>query len=313
MASAKDLKKKIRTVTNTKKITRTMEMVATVKSKLGQNRIRAMTPYSTKLAEILASLAGSGSISHPLLGSGEGSRAARPSVLVVVTGNRGLCGGYNANVLRVAEDWLEEEEKKGRKAEVYMVGKKGVSRFRFLKIAVAKTFTHIKDLPSFKDTEEIADDLMRRFLAGEIDRVVIAATRYISASQHRPAEMQLLPIVGVAPEGEKEETAGARGAPEKAPPGKAGPAKSATVEFIFEPNREEILKALLPLSVKNAFYRILVEAAASEQIARRIAMKLATDNAEEIIKTYTRRYNRQRQAGITQQINEIVSGAEALD
>jgi F-type H+-transporting ATPase subunit gamma len=309
MASAKDLKKKIRSVTNTKKITRTMEMVATVKSKLGQNRIRAMTPYSTKLAEILASLARSGSISHPLLGSGEGIRAAGTSLLVVVTGNRGLCGGYNTNVLRLAEDWLEEEKKKGRKAEVYMVGKKGATRFRFLKIPVAKTFTHIKDLPSFQDTEEMCEELMRRFLAGEVDRVVIAATKYYSASHHKPAEVQLLPISGVAPGGEeKPAPAGA-----KEPEGKAGSKKPAPVEFIFEPNRQEILRALLPLSVKNAFYRILVEAAASEQLARRIAMKLATDNAEEIIKAYTRRYNRQRQAGITQQITEIVSGAEALE
>jgi F-type H+-transporting ATPase subunit gamma len=309
MPSAKDLKKKIRSVSNTKKITRTMEMVATVKSKLGQNRIKALTPYSTKLAEILASLASSGSISHPLLGSSDekdrpAARGPGASILVVVTGNRGLCGGYNANVLRLAEAWLRDEGGKGRKAEVYMVGKKGISRFRFLKIPVAKAYTHIKDLPSFKDTEEISDELMARFLAGEVDRVVIAATKYYSASQHKPVEHQLLPIAGVEPDGE-DGAAGTKDAPAKGKPSK-------TVEFIFEPNREEILKALLPLSVKNAFFRILVEAAASEQLARRIAMKLATDNAEEIIKVYTRRYNRQRQAGITQQITEIVSGAEAL-
>ena len=138
---------------------------------------------------------------------------------------------------------------------------------------------------------------MTRFLAGEVDRVVVVATRYHTPSVQKPEVFQLLPIPPL------------REGAEEAAPGKA----RRTVEFIFEPGREEILKALLPLSVKNVVYRTLVEAAASEQIARRVAMKLATDNAEEMIKIYTRNYNRQRQAGITRQITEIVSGADALE
>ena len=148
---------------------------------------------------------------------------------------------------------------------------------------------------------------MRRFLAGEVQRVVVVASKYFSASLQKPMEFQLLPIAPPRPSADGPKS----GAKEKEPSSK-GRGRTQPTEFIFEPNREAILKALLPLSVKNAVYRILVEAAAAEQIARRIAMKLATDNAEEMIKTYTRKYNRQRQAGITQQIVEIVSGADAL-
>lgn len=309
MASAKDLKKKIRSISNTKKITRTMEMVATVKSKRAQDRIKATTPYSRKLAEILKSLAASGSISHPFLTPRE--KVTR-TLLLIVTGNRGLCGGYNSNVLGLAEEWLEAERSAGREADVYIIGKKGIARFRFLKRSVLKAYTHIDDRPSFKDAAELAEEFMKRFLANEVQRVVVISSKYYSVSAQKPVEQQLLPILppkaGIG-DGKAGEPKGKTSA-DKSSADKTSTVKS--TEFIFEPDREAILKALLPLSVKNAVHQILVEAAAGEQIARRIAMKLATDNAEEMIKTYTRKYNRQRQAGITQQIVEIVSGADAL-
>jgi F-type H+-transporting ATPase subunit gamma len=296
MPSAKDIKKKIRSTSNTKKITRTMEMVATVKSKLATDRIKATTPYATKLAEILGSLAGAGTIEHPLI---ERLDAPEPKkiLVVVVTANRGLAGGYNAKVLETGERWLREQRSAGREVDIYMIGKKGISRCRFLKIPLAKAITQFKDLPAFREAEEFAEELMARFLAGEVDRVVVVATRYVSTSVQKPEVFQLLPIPALR--ADTEDAAG----------GKA----RRTVEFIFEPGPEEILKTLLPLSVKTAVYRTLVEAAASEQVARRVAMKLATDNAEEMIKLYTRNYNRQRQAGITRQITEIVSGADALE
>lgn len=300
MASAKDLKKKIRSIGNTKKITRTMEMVATVRSKQAQDRIKATTPYSDKLAEILQGLSQSGSIDHPFL---KPPAEVKKTLVLVITANRGLCGGYNSNVLSMAEKWIAAETQAGRALEVQVIGKKGIARFRFKKSEVHKTYTHFEDKPSFKDAEEIADELMAKYLSGEIQRVVIFATKYISSAVQKPVEIQLLPIVPPASgEGEGRAASGAKPR-----------AKAAAVEFIFEPGRERILNALIPLSVKNALYRILVEAAASEQIARRLAMKLATDNAEEMIRLYTRRYNRQRQAGITQQIMEIVAGADALD
>ena len=298
MASAKDLKKKIRSIGNTKKITRTMEMVATVRSKQAQDRIKATTPYSDKLAEILSSLSHGGSVDHPFL---QAAPALKKAVVLIVTANRGLCGGYNANVLSLAEKWLAAEAAAGRSGhEVHLIGKKGIARFRFRKVEVAKTYTHIEDKPSFKDAEEFAEDFMRKYLSGEVQRVVVFATKYFSSAVQRPVEMQLLPIAA---------SGDALEAPRS---GKSEKQKAGAVEYLFEPNREDILKALIPLSVKNALYRILVEAAASEQIARRMAMKLATDNAEDLIRIFTRRYNRQRQAGITQQIMEIVAGADAL-
>jgi len=200
----------------------------------------------------------------------------------------------------MAEDWIAAERAAGRDVEIQVIGKKGIARFRFGKVEVSRSYTQFGDRPGFRDAEALAADFMKRFLEGAVDRVVVFATRYYSSSLQKPAEMQLLPI-----------------APPK-PAGSPGPAakpsrRVGSIEFIFEPDRETILKALLPLSVKNALYRILLEASASEQIARRIAMKLATDNAEELIRVYTRKYNRQRQAGITQQIMEIVGGAEALE
>lgn len=291
MPSAKDLKKKIRTVSNTRKITRTMEMVATVKAKQTQDRIKATAPYSEKLAEILDSIAASGSIAHPFLTAPE--RVSRNLVLIV-SANRGLCGAYNTHLLNKAEKWIVNERSAGRETEVHMIGKKGIARFRFRQETVAESYTHIGDRPSFKDAEELADTFMQRFLDREVQRVVVFSTRYFSAAVQRPVEMGLLPIV--PPEASKDPAAGTPG----------------VAEFVFEPDRERILESLLPLSVKNALYRLLIEAAACEQIARRIAMKLATDNAEEMIHLYTRNYNRQRQAGITKQIMEIVGGAEAL-
>src|SRR5512139_2924676 len=158
MASAKDIKKKIRSVSNTRKITRTMEMVATVKSKRGQDRVRALVPYSDTIFAMLRGLAASGSVSHRLFGeaaveggdaAAQGSRPSKddgkPTLLLVVTGNRGLCGGYNVNVLSLAEQFLEEEAEAGRKTEVYMVGKKGIARFRFRKTPVAKAYLALGD------------------------------------------------------------------------------------------------------------------------------------------------------------------------
>jgi F-type H+-transporting ATPase subunit gamma len=314
MPSAKDLKKKIRTISNTKKITRTMEMVATVKSKMATDRVKATTPYAEKLAEVLGSLAGAGSVEHPLFDTPAAreqraaARRGRPEkiLLFAVTGNRGFAGGYNGNIIRLAEHWLAAEKQAGREPEIHIAGKKGIARFRFMKTAIAKGYTQFGDLATFAQAEELAGEFMRKFLAGEVDRVLVLSTRWLSASSQKPAETQLLPLKAAAEDGSQPAGAG------KTPAAREPAHAARNIDFIFEPDRETILKVLLPLSVKATLYRLLSEAAASEHTARRIAMKLATDNAEEIIKVYTRRYNRQRQAGITQQITEIVGGAEAL-
>lgn len=296
MASAKELKKKIRSISNTGKITRTMELVATVKSKRTQDKVNASTPYSAALAGLLGDLARSGTVDHPLLRTPE---KALPAVVFIITANRGLCGGYNTNVLALGESTIREEEAAGREVGISMAGKKGISRFRFLRIPVKDTFTNLDDKARFADSAAVAERLMDRFLAGEVGKVLVVSTRYLSASSQRPAVTGLLPIVPVAD--------GAGVGTE------AGKKTSEEVTYIFDPDPRRILEVLLPLSVKALFHRLVLEAAASEQVARRLAMKLATDNAEEMIRFYGRFYNRTRQAGITQQINEIVSGANALE
>jgi F-type H+-transporting ATPase subunit gamma len=213
-----------------------------------------------------------------------------------VTANRGLCGGYNTNVANLAEKWVRAEQAEGREAHVLMVGKKGISRFRFRKVEVAEKRTDIEDKPSFSQASEIADGFIESFRKGEVDRVMVAVTRYHSAVVQQADLFQLLPIV--PPEAEADD-------------GEDAPQQN--TDFIFEPDPARILEDLLPFSVKHTLYRLLLEAAAGEQVARRVAMKLATDNAGELTRFYTGKYNRERQASITQQIMEIVGGAEALD
>jgi F-type H+-transporting ATPase subunit gamma len=252
----------------------------------------------------------------------EGEAASRPILVLIVTGNRGLCGGYNANVLELAHEWAQEQKDGGRKLEVHVIGKKGMLKLRFLKVPMAKVYPKIGDDPRFADVEEIARELMERFRAGELEKVVIVSARYLSASVQKPQITQLLPVpyprapetAEGAADGKSKPVPAAAGEPKASgEAGAFGKWRKAPVEFDFEPGRDDLLDSLIPLSVKVALHRILLEATASEQIARRVAMKMATDNAEEMIRAYTRKYNRQRQAGITQQIVEVVSGAEALE
>ncbi len=293
MAGLKDIKKKITSISNTRKITRTMEMVAAAKSKQTIDRVEASTPYSSKLTELLNSLTGGQNVGHFLVREKE---KVQKSALLVVTANRGLCGGYNTNVANLAEKWVRAEEAEGREAHVMMVGKKGISRFRFRKVEVAEKRTDIEDKPSFSQAAEIADGFIESFRKGEVDRVMVAVTRYHSAVVQQADLFQLLPII-----------------PPEADEADGEEASQQNTDFIFEPDPERILEDLLPFSVKHTMYRLLLEAAAGEQIARRVAMKLATDNAGELTRFYTGKYNRERQASITQQIMEIVGGAEALD
>ena len=293
MAGLKDIKKKITSISNTRKITRTMEMVAAAKSKQTIDRVEASTPYSSKLTELLDSLTGGQNVDHFLVRERE---KVERSALLVVTANRGLCGGYNTNVANLAEKWIRAEQAEGREARVLMVGKKGISRFRFRKVGVDEKRTDIEDKPSFSQAAEIGESFIESFRKGEVDRVMVAVTRYHSAVVQKADLFQLLPIVPP----ETGDDAGEE-------------ATRQTTDFIFEPDPVRILEDLLPFSVKHTLYRLLLEAAAGEQIARRVAMKLATDNAGELTRFYTGKYNRERQASITQQIMEIVGGAEALD
>jgi F-type H+-transporting ATPase subunit gamma len=292
MASAKDLKKKIQSISNTEKITRTMEMVSAAKAKQTQGRVEANSPYARKMAELMDGLCGAEDLDHPLLRShGDVKRNA----LLVASANRGLCGGYNTNVLVKAERWVAEQFASGRETDITMVGKKGIARAKFRKTVLHERLTHFDDRPSFEEARVLAEGFMERFLKGEVDQVWVLSTRYVSAAVQIPQLTQVLPIQR----------------PPRSEGASGGDDGARATDFIFEPDPQAILEQLLPFSVCQLFYRLLIEAACSEQLARRLAMKLATDNAEDLRKQYTRDYNRQRQASITQQIMEIVGGAEA--
>ncbi len=285
MQNAKEVKRRIKSVNNTKQITRTMEMVATSKLKKATDRVRAAEPYSDALSSIVKSLyAPEFAELFPVLRQPE---TVEKVAVVLVTANRGLCGGFNANLIRETRLLMESLREKGLDPELHSVGKKGMVYFRFRKVPLASTNNEVGDIPTGEDAEAIITPLRERFEAGELDQVLMVSAEFRSALSTPPRVMELLPI---------------------RPPEGAPPADS----YLLSPSSSVILTRLLPSYLRNTVYKALVENAAAEQGARRTAMKNATDNAGEMLETLTRNYNRARQAQITQEISEIVGGAEGL-
>jgi F-type H+-transporting ATPase subunit gamma len=295
MAKGRQLKGRIRSVQNTRKITKTMELVATSKLKRAQDRVIAARPYADALREVLADLVTPDLADlFPLLRQPKPPSKGGPSraAVILLTSNRGLAGGFNSNLIKEARRRIEALEAEGYAVELYGVGKKGIGFFKYLGRKLALERMDVGDRPTADHAAEIVEPLIQGFAAGELASVDLIQARFISALQTPPTTVRILPV----------EMAPKRGS------GEAG--KSAN--YILAPNAEAILEQLLPLYVRNAVYRGLVETAAAEHGARRTAMKNATDNAGEILELLKRTYNRQRQAQITQEIAEIVGGAAAL-
>lgn len=287
MAKARELKGRIRSVQNTRKITRTMEMVSTSKLKRAQDRVEAARPYAERLAGVIGRLLTPElAARYPLLRQPE--RVRRAAVLLL-TSNRGLAGAFNANLIRETRGLLARLRGEGAHVELHAAGKKGIGFFRYQGETLGTAASDIGDRPGAEDAQRLVDGLMERFVSGDLDAVYVVYAKFNSALSTPPTTMQLLPV---AP-----------------PQGGAG----GDVDYILEPSGDEILGRILPLYVRNSVYRALVETAAAEHGARRTAMKNATDNAGEILETLTRTYNRVRQAAITQEIAEIVGGAAALE
>jgi len=290
--NTKAIRKRIKSVTSTKKITKTMEMVATSKLKYAQDAVQASTPYSKLLRSMMAEVAArvEDRTAFPLL-----KEAADPkrTLLFVMTSNRGLCGGFNANLIRLGRRTYQAEVAAGRAVTLYVAGKKGIAALRWLGVPVEKKYTDLPDKPTYPDAEKFADDLTGPFLRGEVDRVLVVYPEFKSLGSQPPTVLTLCPLSGSSP-----------ASADAAAPGGA--------EFLFEPSPLAILERLLPLYVRLTVYRVLVSTVASEQIARRTAMKLATDNADEMVTLLTRNYNKARQAMITQELAEIIGGAAAL-
>jgi F-type H+-transporting ATPase subunit gamma len=289
MANRRVLVKRRKAVSNIRKITRTMQLIATARFQAAYNRAVASRPYTEKLAELVRDLArGAGEIRHPLMDAAD---PTAPVAIVVVTSMRGLCGGYNANVLRAAAARIEELRAAGRKVELRVFGKKGIAFFRFQRQAMAVEDVSIGETPRFESVEKVANTLMADFLAGRISGVEVAYMRFYSAGRQRPEVASLLPLAASAVEG------GAEAKP---------------VDYEFRPDPASLLAELLPATVRIRLFQAFLDAAVSEQIARMSAMKAATDASEEMIKTLTRQYNRARQTHITMELLDIVGGANAL-
>lgn len=282
----KELRKRIRSVGSTKQITRTMELVATSKMKRAQERMDSAKPYNAKLRDLLTEVAGAGAgLNEPFLT--ERTNVKRVG-LIMICANRGLCGGYNANVIRMAKNFVADHKEQGRETVFDVVGKKGVGTLKYQGYSLNRTVTTLTDRPTLEDARQLVDPMKEAFVNGEVDEVHVIWTQWRSMATQKPTTMRLLPI----------------GKPE---------GSSSKGDMIFSPEPQELLASLLPMYLSHTIYTCLVEAIAGEQVARRTAMKSATDNANQMITSLTRRLNRARQAQITQEIAEIVGGAAALD
>jgi F-type H+-transporting ATPase subunit gamma len=288
MAKARELRRRIKSVQSTRQITRTMEMVSTSKLKRAQDRVVGARPYAAALADVLGELYSPElAEDFPLLRQPEGGVIRRAAVLLI-TSNRGLCGAFNANLIREARQRMRELEGAGAQVDLHLVGKKSVSFFRFTKRAAASARIDIGDRPTAAHAAELVDPLMQQFAAGTLDAVEVVFAKFNSAVSTPPTTIRILPVA--PPRGDRRQSP----------------------FFILNPSAAVILERLLPLYVRNQVYRALVETAAAEHGARRTAMKNATDSAGEMLDILRRTFNRARQAQITQEIAEIVGGAEAL-
>jgi F-type H+-transporting ATPase subunit gamma len=296
MANRRAIVKRRKAVRNIKKITRTMQLIATARFQAAMNRATASRPYVDKLAEMVGELgraAGEGGMEHPLL---EQRETEAKSVLVVLTSDRGLAGGYNANVLRAAIEHLDRKAAEGVETTVWMVGKKGVSAFRFRRRATHRTEIGFDDKPRFARVEPLGSELIESFVDGTIDSAYVAYMRFDSPGKQVPQVVRLLPLGREAAAGEAAEEAA------------AGPRP----QYEVLPSPEELLDRLLPATVRMRLFQAFLDAAVSEQIFRMTAMKAATEAADEMIGDLTREYNRARQTQITLELLDIVGGANAL-
>jgi F-type H+-transporting ATPase subunit gamma len=285
MAKGRELKTRIKSVENTRKITRTMEMVATSKMKRAQDRVSAARPYAQALRDVIASLYSPDLAERfPLLRQ---PAQVKRAAVVLLTANRGLAGAFNANLIKEARATLARLEGQGVAVDLHAVGKKGAGYFRYVGRTLASARTDIGDRPTADDAAGVVNDLTAAFARGELDAVYVIYPNFKSVLSAPPTAVQVLPVQ---------------------PPEQKGKHH----DYILSPDAETILGELLPLAVRNAMYRALVEMTAAFYAAQRTAMKNATDNATDMLKILGRTYNRARQAGITQEIAEIVGGAAAL-
>lgn len=295
MANPRALDKRRKSIRNIKKITRTMELIATARFKKAMDRATASTAYTRRITAVVSDLARAGlDVSHPLLEAPDETKSAR---LLVLTANRGLCGGYNGNVLRLGAARLKKLRSSVDNVTLEVSGKRGVSGFKFRKQAIDESFLQFDDQPQFAEVEEIATRYLREYAAGDMDRLDVAYTKFKTSSRQEAVVETLLPL----------------GQLEGADTPVDENAKKGESIYDFIPSAESILEEVVPTSFKVKLFKCFLDAAVSEQIARMVAMKNATENANEMIRDLSRTYNRARQSQITGEIMEVIGGVEAME
>jgi F-type H+-transporting ATPase subunit gamma len=306
MAKARSIIKRRKAVDNIRKITRTMELIATNRFRKALNRATEAEAFTRKIAEIVADLGETSSeTTHPLLLRHD---PVKRSLLLVLTSNRGLAGGYNGNVLRASLVRHHENETEGTATSLEVSGKRGIGYFRFRKMAADATYTQFEDRPQFHEVEALADKYIKLYTAGTIDRLDVAYTQFLSASRQIATVQTLLPIstadIARAGPSVRQATQAATEA--------AAAKKSAPVSYEFLPDARSILEEIVPVSFRVRLFKCFLDAAVSEQIARMVAMGGATKNADDLVKSLTRQYNRARQNQITRDLADIVGATSAL-
>ena len=297
MARTREIKKRMVAVGTIQRITKTMQMIATAKFTNAMQRAKATRPFTDSINQLVAEVtAAAGDVEHPLM-TGPASPAGR-ELLLVISSDRGLCGAYNANVLRTALKRVRETSAKGTQIDLHTSGKKAVGFFRFQRLPLANRFT-FGDKPTYEQVQQLAEQYMAEFTQGKYDAVRIASMKFVSNSRQIPQVMQLLPLRPPQADAKLQATPGT-------------PPKSAEGLYEFSPSSAELLNDLLPLQVKTSLFQAFTDAVVSEQIMRMVAMKAATDNAKALGKNLKRSYNRARQAQITTELMEVISGAAAL-
>ena len=291
MANPRALDKRRKSIRNIRKITRTMELIATARFKKAMDRAHAATAYTQRITDLVADLANAGlEVSHPLLEQRDTIGRAR---LLVLTANRGLCGGYNGNVVRASFSHLEQLKKDVPDVAIEVSGKRGISAYKYRGIDTSETYQHFEDQPTFDEVDVLASGYLDAYVTGEIDRLDVAYMKFESVGRQTPVVETLLPLgdLGSAAEGE--------------------PESESIYEFL--PSAESILEEVVPVSFKVRLFKCFLDAAVGEQVARMVAMKSATENADDLIRQLSMTYNRARQGQITSELMDIIGGTAALE
>ena len=291
MANLRQIVKRRKAVRNIRKITKTMELIATSRFQKAMKRAIEADAFTRKIAELAADLSMSAAdVKHPLL---ERRETIKNSVLLVLCSNRGLCGGYNTSIIREAAAAVRDVQSKGITLQLEASGKRAINYCKYQRIPMAKSYTQFEDKPRYDEIEALANRYIASYIAGEIDQVQVAYMKFLNAARQVPVVETLLPLTQV----------------DKAQKDK----KVEAIDYEFLPDAQSILEEIVPVSFKVRLFKCFLDAAVSEQIARRVAMKAASENAGDMIKELTRFYNRARQAQITKEISEIIGGTAALE